>query len=177
MLSYAEFAPGAKVLDLGCGNGIVGICALEAGARVTMCDVLPEAVEAARYNLNANFPADIADNAKVLVSDGFDGVADNDFELILSNPPYHTDFSVAKRFIEGSFYHLATGGRLLMVTKRLDWYKNKLTAVFGGVKVRESDGYYVFIAEKRDVRPQNLKKKAEKARRKKEAADNARVRR
>ena len=36
-----------------------------------------------------------------------------------------------------------------MVTKRLDWYKNKLTSVFGGVKVYEIDGYYVFIAEKR----------------------------
>ena len=36
-----------------------------------------------------------------------------------------------------------------MVTKRLDWYKNKLTSVFGGVKVHEINGYYVFVAEKR----------------------------
>lgn len=35
-----------------------------------------------------------------------------------------------------------------MVTKRLDWYKNKLTSVFGGAKVYEIYGYYVFIAEK-----------------------------
>ena len=38
---------------------------------------------------------------------------------------------------------------LVMVTKRLDWYKNKLTSVFGGAKVQKVDGYYVFIAEKR----------------------------
>jgi 16S rRNA (guanine1207-N2)-methyltransferase len=30
-----------------------------------------------------------------------------------------------------------------MVTKRLPWYKNKLTAIFGGVRVHEVDGYYV----------------------------------
>ena len=45
-----------------------------------------------------------------------------------------------------------------MVTKRLDWYKNKLTAVFGGVRVKEIDGYYVFTAEKRHAVPQNRKK-------------------
>ena len=29
------------------------------------------------------------------------------------------------------------------------WYKNKLTSVFGGVKVQGIGGYYVFVAEKR----------------------------
>lgn len=71
---------------------------------------------------------------------------DNDFTLILSNPPYHTDFSVPKHFIEIGFKKLVLGGKLIMVTKRLDWYKNKLTSIFGGVKI---NGYYVFIAEKR----------------------------
>lgn len=38
-----------------------------------------------------------------------------------------------------------------MVTKRLDWYKNKLISVFGGVKIYQIDGYYVFVAEKRNT--------------------------
>lgn len=47
-----------------------------------------------------------------------------------------------------------------MVTKRLEWYKNKLTSVFGGVKVIEKDGYYVFVAEKRTFKkPMKEKKK------------------
>lgn len=45
-----------------------------------------------------------------------------------------------------------------MVTKRLDWYKNKLTSIFGGVKIYEINGYYVFVAEKR----KNIVKKKEK---------------
>ena len=49
-------------------------------------------------------------------------------------------------------YLLRTGGRMLMVTKRADWYRNKLKAVFGGVRVYEQDGYCVFCAEKRAPR-------------------------
>ena len=58
-----------------------------------------------------------------------------------------------------------------MVTKRLDWYKNKLTSVFGGVRIKETDGYYVFTAEKRSEAPppksrktRHLSKKLERAR-------------
>jgi len=40
-----------------------------------------------------------------------------DFTLILSNPPYHTDFSVAKNFIEGGYKRLVIGGRMVMVQK------------------------------------------------------------
>ncbi len=39
-----------------------------------------------------------------------------------------------------------------MVTKRYEWYKNKLQSVFGGVKVVEEAGYYIFISQKREVR-------------------------
>ena len=42
-----------------------------------------------------------------------------------------------------------------MVTKRLKWYRNKLVAIFGGVRVHEADGYFVFEAEKRDSRYAN----------------------
>jgi 16S rRNA (guanine1207-N2)-methyltransferase len=41
---------------------------------------------------------------------------------------------------------------MLMVTKRKEWYKNKLSAIFGGTRIIEKDGYYVFIAEKRGAR-------------------------
>ena len=85
-----------------------------------------------------------------------------DFTLILSNPPYHADFSVAKHFIEAGFRHLAVAGRLVMVTKRLEWYRNKITSVFGGVRVEEIDGYYVFVAEKRRTASGSGKKKAGK---------------
>ena len=42
-----------------------------------------------------------------------------------------------------------------MVTKRREWYKNKIVSVFGGVEIRETDGYFVFIAERRSLQYAN----------------------
>ena len=69
---------------------------------------------------------------------------------------------MAKGFIEDGYKTLVPDGKLIMVTKRLTWYKNKLTSVFGGVKVFEQDGYYVFVAEKRKVTRINKKKEKQK---------------
>lgn len=147
MLSVIDFSPCDKVLDLGCGYGIVGILAgkLIGEENVIMCDVSEQAIEFATMNLRINN----VPNIRIRLSNGYSNVEERDFTLILSNPPYHADFSVPKHFIEVGFKKLVMGGRLIMVTKRLDWYKNKLTSIFGGVKVHEINGYYVFIAEKR----------------------------
>lgn len=149
MLSVADFKPGDKVLDLGCGYGVVGIFAgkIIGEENVIMCDISEAAVQYARVNAELNQVPEI----DIRLSNGFDNIEEKDFTIILSNPPYHTDFSVAKHFIETGFKKLVVGGRMVMVTKRLDWYKNKLTAVFGGVRVYEIDGYYVFVAEKRNT--------------------------
>ena len=158
MLSLTEIKHGDKVLDLGCGSGIVGIYAakLIGSENVVLTDSSEIAAEFAKKNAVLNNVPDIT----VCCGNGYENIADRDFSLILSNPPYHTDFSVAKAFIEGGYRRLVFGGKMIMVTKRLDWYKNKLTAVFGGVKVKETDGYYIFTAEKRQgiVKP-TLKEK------------------
>jgi len=157
MLSAADFSPADKVLDLGCGYGVVGICAAKMiGAKnVVMSDVDAGCVNLSRRNAEANGVGGV----KTVLSDGFDDIDDNDFTIILSNPPYHTDFSVAKRFIEKGFNRLNLGGKFFMVTKRKDWYKNKFIAIFGGVGIQEIDGYFVFRAEKRGVRYAGAKRK------------------
>ena len=156
MLSRAEFKPDDRVLDLGCGCGLVGITAakLIGAENVALCDISPKAVEISRKNAELNGVPEL----KVYLSNGLSGVPAGDFTLILSNPPYHADFSVPKRFIEEGFGRLAVGGRMVMVTKRLDWYKNKLAAVFGGVRTEEVNGYFVFTAEKRSERPPRREK-------------------
>ena len=94
--------------------------------------------------------------------DALDAVDASGFDWILSNPPYHADFSVAKKFIEKGFNRLKLGGKLVMVVKRELWYRNKLTAIFGGVRMQEIGGYFVFTAEKRSERYAPPKPKAPK---------------
>lgn len=149
MIEQIDLQPDNKVLDLGCGYGVVGIWAAHmiGAEKVVMSDVNIAALNMAAENIKANN----LDEIQLIHSNGFDHIHDVDFNLILSNPPYHTDFAVAKEFIEGSYQHLQSGGSLVMVTKRFKWYKNKIHSVFGGVKWVECNGYYVFKAEKRGV--------------------------
>lgn len=156
MLSNVELNYGDKVLDLGCGYGIVGIISgkIVGAINVVMTDIDDNAVKLAIENIAINDVEDI----RVYQSDGFKNINEKDFSLILSNPPYHVDFSVPKEFIEKGFNRLAIGGKMYMVTKRKDWYKNKLISIFGGVKITEIDGYYVFMAEKKTTTYSSKKK-------------------
>jgi len=149
MLGLVTFSADDKVLDLGCGYGPVGVIAARriGGARVWLTDKDPRAVAAATANLALNG----VEGAHGLVSDGFADLAETGFSKILCNPPYHTDFSVPKHLIEKGFNRLVVGGTLWMVVKRDAWYRNKLTAVFGGCKTHEIDGYFVFEAVKRSA--------------------------
>lgn len=157
MLSAAVLTPGMKVLDLGCGCGVVGIAAAKkCGAEnVWMLDANPLAVDTAARNAERNGVSGV----HIVLSDGFRTLDEAGFDLILSNPPYQSDFSVAKHFIEKGFNRLRIGGSMVMVTKRLEWYRNKLRAVLGGVHVRQIDGYWVFEAQRRQERYANAPKR------------------
>jgi 16S rRNA (guanine1207-N2)-methyltransferase len=147
LLSSVPIVGSDKVLDLGCGYGAVGIyiAKLIGADRVYMIDNDPVAVRCAAHNARSNGVAGI----RVELSDGFRDFQETGFTTILCNPPYHTDFSTAKHFIEKGFNRLVVGGALWMVTHRDTWYRNKLTSIFGGVRVLCQDSYFVFHAVKK----------------------------
>ena len=153
MLSCAQFQPDDKVLDLGCGYGVVGIVAAKTAKpqNVFLVDIDPAAVSAATANVASNGVA----GATVAQSDGFRDFHEAGFTKILSNPPYHADFAVPKHFIEKGFNRLVVGGSMFMVTRRELWYRRKFEAIFGGVRTRTIDGYFVFEAIKKTMQYAN----------------------
>jgi len=73
--------PGADVLDLGCGSGILAIAAAKIGAtKVRALDLDPNAVRAARENAVANGVANV-----VGVREGTLDVAGGPFDVIVAN--------------------------------------------------------------------------------------------
>jgi len=149
MLALIEFSPKDKVLDLGCGYGVVGITAAKhmSPSNVYMTDIDKIAVKYAANNATRNG----IEGINFIQGNAYENINTAGFTIIASNPPYHADFKVPKLFIEKGFNRLTLGGKFYMVTKRRDWYKNKLIAIFGGVKIHEADGYFIFEAEKRST--------------------------
>ncbi|MEP3480046.1 MAG: methyltransferase [Fuerstiella sp.] len=147
MLSAVEFGAEDRVLDLGCGYGLVGILAAHFARpeNVFLTDVDPIAVKVAQKNAAAHGLTKLT----VQQSDGLKDFTEAGLTKILSNPPYHADFAVAKHFILKGFNRLQVGGHMYFVTKREGWYRKSLSSAFGGCHVQKVDGYFVFTAEKR----------------------------
>lgn len=155
MLDIVEFKERDKVLDLGCGYGVVGILAAKfvRPGNVVMGDIDPMAIELSKWNIETNEVSGV----QIYQSDGFKDFRETNFDLILSNPPYHVDFSVPKQFIEKGFNRLRIGGSMYLVTKRKNWYRNKMIAIFGGVRIWERDGYYIFMSNNKSPTYANKK--------------------
>lgn len=80
---------GKKVLDLGCGSGILGIAALTLGARsAKACDVDPKASDAARHNAALNGITEEQYQAfagDILTNKGLRNRLGKDYDIVLAN--------------------------------------------------------------------------------------------
>ena len=141
-----EDLKGRKVLDLGCGAGVIGAWAASRGAEVTMLDADLQSVRSAEATLEANVLA-----ARVLHSDvdtALDDCADDrNFDLVLSNPPFHVGrgvvLDITAEFVLAAARRLKPGGRLVMVANEFlpyerllaGWQQVETLASQGGFKV------------------------------------------
>lgn len=142
LIAGMRVASGQRVLELGCGTGLVTLAALRRGAQVTAVDVSARAVEATRRTLRANGFA----QAEVLLSYGAERITSGHFDVVLANPPFHTgydvDFEVVRLFIADAARSLRAGGQLFLVANAFLPYESWLGEVFRTAEVVYHDGRF-----------------------------------
>jgi 16S rRNA (guanine1207-N2)-methyltransferase len=138
-----------RVVDLGCGNGVVGTAAALANpeAEVTFVDESYQAVASAEATFRTN--AGAGAKAEFLVGDGLSGVPAGTVDLVLNNPPFHTHQATtdatAWRMFTGARDALRPGGELWVIGNRHLGYHLKLRRLFGGCEVVASDPKFVVL--------------------------------
>lgn len=117
----SRLAPVETVLDLACGNGVLGLGALQCGLgqQLIGCDESAMAIASARCNAQALFGESAAVNFHH--GDGLLGLSEK-VELILCNPPFHLGHTVddfaGRRLLEQCSEQLLPGGKLCLVANR-----------------------------------------------------------
>lgn len=132
-----------RVIDLGCGNGIIGITAamLNPGIELLFTDESCMAVESASLNVDKAFSGTV--KADFVQTDCLHGVDHNSADFVLCNPPFHqsnvvTD-KMAWRMFQQSRDVLVRGGELWVIGNRHLGYHAKLKHLFGNCTTVASD--------------------------------------
>lgn len=151
LIETMQVREGERALDLGCGCGIIGAVAAQTAAEVYLVDSDIVAVEAARRTLALNGIS--PSRAHVLAADGAEGLGDREFDLVVTNPPFHqgrqTDYSVAHRFIRDAARVLKPDGRFYLVANRFIRYEHEMERHFWRVQVVYEDNLFrVLLAQK-----------------------------
>ena len=136
------------IVDLGCGNGIVGLIAAEKNpdAKLQFVDESHMAIASARENFQRAFPDRDAD---FLVTDCLQGIPASSVDLILNNPPFHQQTAVgdfiAWQMFKESREKLQQGGELWVIGNRHLGYHIKLKKLFGNCTTVISNKKFVIL--------------------------------
>jgi len=138
---------GARVLDFGCGYGIIGLVASSLGAsQVDMVDSNIMAVASTVENIHRNGLKGVS----AFADDGLSWARDHTYNMLVSNPPFHNgkevDYSVAKVFIEQAHRVLINSGRLTLVANRFLRYDRQMQACFGNIETLAQTGQFHLLS-------------------------------
>ncbi|MGW2896069.1 methyltransferase [Streptomyces sp. NPDC001212] len=147
-LRHLPDGDGRRVVDLGCGNGVVGtaLALANPGAEVLFTDESFQAVASAEGTYKAN---GVPGQAEFRVGDALAGVPAGSVDLVLNNPPFHshqaTTDATAWRMFTGARRALRPGGELWVIGNRHLGYHVKLRRLFGNSRLVASDPKFVVL--------------------------------
>lgn len=150
LIENMEIPKQARVLDVGCGYGPIGLTAamLATEGKVTMIDVNERAADLARRNAEHNGIR----NVEVRVSDVYSAVQQETFDVILTNPPIRAGKEIVHRIFTEGYELLADGGTMWVVIQKKQGAPSalkKLQETYRQVdEVDREKGYSIFRAVK-----------------------------
>ncbi|WP_445401262.1 16S rRNA (guanine(1207)-N(2))-methyltransferase RsmC [Zobellella sp. An-6] len=131
-----------RVLDFGCGAGVIGASLLRRhpGLELEMIDINALALEASRLTLAENGLA-----AEVYASDGLAQV-DGRFDHIITNPPFHaglkTFYHTTETLLARAVDYLKPGGELILVANAFLPYPELIEQSFGHCDILAATGKF-----------------------------------
>jgi 16S rRNA (guanine1207-N2)-methyltransferase len=137
------------VVDLGCGNGVLGTAAALANpeCEVLFTDESHQAAASAEETFAANAPAGA--KARFAVGDALADVPPGSVDLVLNNPPFHshqaTTDRAARRMFAGARAALRPGGELWVVGNRHLGHHARLRRLFGNCEVVAATPKFVLL--------------------------------
>lgn len=132
-----------KILDLGCGSGVIGITLKKKkpNADVTMVDISKEALNVTKENAQS---LDVS--VTLIESDMFDKISSK-YHVIISNPPYIKENEKIEDIVKENEPHLA----LYAGKDGLDCYKKILKEVKNHVEEKYLLAFEIGSTQKNDV--------------------------
>lgn len=150
--TFEEPSVAGPFLDLGCGYGPIGLALAKSFPErvVWMTDVNERAIMLAQENGLRNK----VENVKIVMSDGFERIEEEQFAAILTNPPIRAGKKIVYRMLEDSFKHLRGGGELWVVVQKKQGAPSMfafLKEIFSQAEIKHrKKGYHVIRAVKND---------------------------
>ncbi len=142
-----------KIVDLGCGNGLLGIVAAQRNpsAELLFVDESYMAIASAKINFKTVF--NTSRHAEFMITDCLAGVAENSVDLVLNNPPFHIHNAISSDVARQMFYEskkvLKNGGELWVIGNRHLNHRNTLKRLFGHCDIVASNSKFVILKTKK----------------------------